>query len=96
MNVLFDELANLELSEATAFYELQLKGLGFQFKNEIQSAILRIKEFPTLCPIIKADIRRYQLHKFPYKILYSIEKDYIYILAISHNHRRPDYWIERY
>ncbi len=96
MNILFDKLANCELSEAIAFYEIQQKGLGVSFKKEIKSAILRIKKFPSLCPIVKNDIRRYQLHKYPYKILYSVEKKHIFILAISHNYRRPDYWIERY
>ncbi len=96
MNILFDNLADFELSDAIDFYELQQKGLGNRFKQEIKSAVLRIKKFPTLSPIIKRDIRRYQLHKFPYKILYSMEENYIYIIAISHNHRRPDYWVERH
>jgi hypothetical protein len=43
----------------------------------------------------KDDIKNFILHKFPYKILYSIETDYIYVIAIVHMHRRPQYWAER-
>lgn len=79
MTILFNKLASLELSEAIDFYEIQFKGLGANFKKEVKSAILRLKEFPTLCPTIKGDIRRYQLHK----ILYSVEENHIYIITES-------------
>jgi len=35
------------------------------------------------------------MHKFPYKILYSVERDHLLVIAIAHQHRRPDYWIDR-
>lgn len=35
------------------------------------------------------------LSRFPYKLLYAIEPDHIYIIAVAHLHRAPDYWIER-
>jgi len=35
------------------------------------------------------------LNKFPYKLLYSIEKDHVFIIAVAHLHRKPDYWIDR-
>lgn len=95
MNILFDKLAKLELDEAGDFYDFQVKGLGARFKKEIKNGIPRIREYPEAWPKARGDVRRYILHKFPYKILYSIEKDYIYIIAIAHSHRRPEYWIDR-
>jgi hypothetical protein len=35
------------------------------------------------------------LSRFPYKLLYSVETDCIYIIAVAHLHRAPDYWVER-
>jgi len=32
-------------------------------------------------------------YKFPYKLLYSVEKDHVLVIAIAHQHRKPDYWI---
>lgn len=95
MDVIFDKLAKLELDDASQYYELQLTGLGIRFEEEVKRGIRRILEYPNAWKIEKEDIRRYVLHRFPYKILYSIEKTHIYIIAIAHGHRRPNYWIER-
>lgn len=93
--VLFDKLAKQQLDDASEYYELQMPRLGARFRKEVRSAIRRIREYPDAWTREKGDVRGYLLHKFPYKILYSIEKDYIYIIAIAHRHRRPDYWIDR-
>jgi len=95
MDVIFDKLARLELDNAAEYYELEVPGLGLRFLEEIKLGIRRILEYPNAWAIEKEDIRRYVLHKFPYKILYSNETDYVYIIAIAHGHRRPNYWIER-
>lgn len=95
MKIVFNELARDELNDAIAYYELEFPGQGLTFKEEVKNAMQRIIQFPTAWPVLKGDIRKYLLHKFPYKILYSIEIDHIYIIAIAHQHRRPNYWIER-
>ena len=35
------------------------------------------------------------LSRFPYKLLYSIEPDSLFIIAVAHMHRAPYYWIDR-
>ncbi len=95
MNVLFDKLARLEIDDAIEFYELEVPGLGKRFQKEVKQGIHRICEYPLAWTKEKGDVRKYILHKFPYKILYSIEEGYIYIIAIAHGHRRPNYWIDR-
>ena len=95
MKIVLDQLAQLELDDASEYYEFETPGLGAQFRDEIKHGIRRIREYPGAWAKEKSDVRRYLLHKFPYKILYSIEENYIYIIAIAHYHRRPDYWIDR-
>lgn len=95
MKVVFSKLANLELEDAIAYYELELSGLGINFKKEVRKNIERIKKFPEAASIERGEIRKSLLHKFPYKILYSIESDHIFIIAIAHQHRRPDYWVDK-
>jgi hypothetical protein len=36
-----------------------------------------------------------QTRRFPYGIIYSHDKGVIYILAVMHLHRDPNYWQER-
>lgn len=95
MRVVFSEYAQSELVDATAYYELEFAGLGTRFKNEVVLAIRRITGNPEAWAAERGEIRKCLLHKFPYKILYSIEPDHIFIIAIAHQHRRPDYWVDR-
>ncbi|NLB54846.1 MAG: type II toxin-antitoxin system RelE/ParE family toxin [Lentisphaerae bacterium] len=87
--------AEAELLDAAHYYELQAKGLGGEFLDKIDAAILDIREAPERWPIIRPHIRRRLVHRFPYALLYRVEVDKIIILAIMHLHRRPDYWIGR-
>ena len=95
MNVLFDELASLECNEAIEFYELELKGFGVQSKKEIKRALRTIFQYPKIGTVAEDDIRKFSLNRFPYKILYSIEENYIFVIAVAHLHRKPNYWVER-
>jgi len=91
----FSKYAKLELLNAIHYYELEYKGLGQRFKKEVQRAAIRIAEYPDAWSVERGDIRKCLLHKFPHKILYSVEKDHIFIIAIAHQHRKPDYWVEK-
>ena len=95
MKVIIAKIAQQEFNEAKEFYEIEQAGLGTRFEKEIKKSILRIKQFPSTWPVEGDEVRRYFIHKFPYKILYSVQKDKIIILAFAHLHRRPDYWIDR-
>jgi hypothetical protein len=68
MKVLFDKLANLELDDASEYYEFEVPGLGVRFKEEVKRGIRRICEYPGTWAIEKGDVRRYLLHMFPYTL----------------------------
>ena len=93
MDIIFSRMAKQELEDATHYYEIEHEGLGRQFRNEIRKSVNRISEYPKAWSFDKEDVRKCLLHKFPYKILYSIEEDHIFIIAIAHQHRKPEYWI---
>ncbi len=95
MKIEFLPEAKAELYDAVNYYELQVKGLGVTFKSTAKSTIKRVATFPTAWTEIKPNIRRCIMHKFPYNVLYSIEKDCILIIAIAHHHRNPNYWTNR-
>ena len=95
VKVIFSKYAKLELNDATNFYELEFEGLGQVFKEEVSKSIKRITQYPEAWSVERGDIRKCLLYKFPYKLLYSIEKDHIFIIAVAHQHRKPDYWIDR-
>jgi plasmid stabilization system protein ParE len=95
MNVIFDRLAKEELTDAIEYYEIEMNGLGVRFKEETKRVLRIIKKMPEIGSPESENVRRYILHNFPYKIIYSIEKDHIYVIAVAHMHREPKYWIDR-
>lgn len=95
MRIEFLPEAIIELHDAIQYYELQVEGLGTNFKSVAESTIKRIAVFPTAWSIVRPNIRKCIMHKFPYNILYSIEDNTILIIAIAHHHRYPNYWNER-
>jgi plasmid stabilization system protein ParE len=94
MRVIFSKYARQELEDAVHYYELEYSGLGGRFKEEVGRAALRIAEYPRAWSVERGDVRKCLLHKFPYKLLYSIEGDHVFVIAVAHQHRRPDYWVE--
>ncbi len=89
------EIARREYDEAKEFYETEQPGLGSQYEEQIRHSLLRIQQYPQAWPPERKEIRRYIVHKFPYKILYSIHDETIVVLAFAHLHRQPDYCIDR-
>jgi len=95
MRVIFSKYAKQELEDAVHYYELEYTGLGKRFREEVRMAALRIAEYPQAWSAEQGDVRKCLLHKFPYKLLYSIEEDHVFVIAVAHQHRKPDYWVER-
>ena len=95
MRVIFAPEARDEFVEAERYYDQQLPGLGGRFREEVRSALQRVRTWPLSCPIERGEVRRLILTRFPYKLLYSIEPDHLYVLAVAHQHRRPNYWTGR-
>ena len=95
MRVEFYEPAYIEYQEAIDFYNLQSEGLGNKFIQEIDKVITIIKNYPESLSQYTRHTRKAVANVFPYNIIYTIHKDYIEILAIAHQHRRPNYWLNR-
>ncbi|MEE4359306.1 MAG: type II toxin-antitoxin system RelE/ParE family toxin [Desulfococcaceae bacterium] len=95
MKYIFHPDALREYSEATAHYKKISPKLGKAFVDEVEISISKIVSTPKTWMIIADDIRRYLLHRFPYGIYYTIEKDYILIVAVMHLSRKPGYWKNR-
>jgi len=95
MNIKYLKIAREEFHSAIKYYESQQTDLSKKFQSDIKDSISRIKEFPKAYVSIKNDVRRCLLHKFNYSILYAIKHNHILIIAIAHQHRKPNYWIDR-
>jgi len=96
MTFLFHPEAESEFHEAINYYEDRERGLGYDFSIEVLATIRNIVTYPTAWPVIEEGVRRCLVNRFPFGVIYSIEKDDIFILAVMHLRRHPDYWKNRY
>ncbi len=89
------QLAFDELSDAIAYYEEQQVGLGLRLKVEVDKHVNWILSNSTVPQVRRGGYRRVNLKIFPYHIAYIIREDTLWVLAIAHSHRKPEYWIKR-
>ena len=95
MRVRFAEAANDELNEACDWFERQQPGLGQRFRRDAREAALLIAKAALLFPVELEDVRRFVMNRFSYTLRYVLRDDEVWVVAVSHQHRRPDYWVER-
>lgn len=91
-SVAFLPPAEEEMVAAAQYYEARSHGLGADFLDEVQHSVEAISSNPRTAPVVKENIRRRLLKRFPFGILYAVEPNTIVVLAVMHLRRRPGYW----
>ena len=84
-----------EYEGAARYYADCQDGLELRFIECVESTFRQVSEAPTRWRIFEQDVRRCLVHVFPYAVLYSIESDYVLIIAVMHCSREPGYWRHR-
>ncbi|BAZ69416.1 hypothetical protein NIES4106_41880 [Fischerella sp. NIES-4106] len=88
--------ARKELDAAIAYYEDQKVGLGLDLLSEVEKVLGNIQQNPNLGTLYKIEgVRRYAIKRFPYLIFYIELEEVIWVVAITHGKRKPDYWKKR-
>ena len=92
----FHPAAEAEFLESVGFYESKVKGLGQAFIDEFEATLNLICGAPQQRKVeCEPDIRRAQLQRFPYTLIYREKLSSVQVLAIAHDRRRPQYWLSR-
>ena len=87
--------AELDISDAYIWYESKSPGLGAQFIDAIDEALLLASRSPEIFPKAHRSTRRALIRRFPYGIFYTIEAERIVVLAVMHTARHPARWQQR-
>jgi plasmid stabilization system protein ParE len=95
MKITVLEEADSEFAAAVAYYDSQEAGLGQRFEDEIDKTVLWLAEHPHVCQLRRGIYRRMNLQIFPYYIPYIVRESTLWVVAIAHSRRRPEYWIRR-
>jgi plasmid stabilization system protein ParE len=95
MSVRLLESAQVELDDAIAWYASQAPGLGDAFLIETLKTLKLIEQYPKAWHPLTQQVRRCRLRRFPYSVIYAQEGSDLLVLALAHQHRKPDYWRTR-
>lgn len=69
--------------------------LAGAFVDEVEACVERIITHPDAWQIVEDNVHRCLLKRFPFGVYYSTENAVIFIYAVMHLSRQPDYWKHR-
>lgn len=84
-----------ELREANLHYAEISFRLADAFADRVNQSIEAIRRNPIGFPVLEGGVRKYVMLRFPFSILYEDLDKILYIWAIAHQSRHPDYWKSR-
>ena len=84
-----------ELWEAADFYHHKEPAIEQPFFDEVEMNLTAISNYPKSFPVVLAAVRKKVLSRFPFALMYREEPKRIFILAVMHQRRKPDYWKKR-
>ena len=87
--------AEADIASAIAWYQRIELSWGSRFKTETHATLRRIARFPYQYPLIKGTVRRARLKRFRYAILFSLEKEGVFVKAVVHERRDDSIWMDR-
>ena len=87
--------ARRELTDAIRYYHTQRVKLGDEFRDEAWETIQRIIIFPQAWHLMGGTIRRCQMQRFPYGVIYQPSESEILIISVAHLHQAPEHWRSR-
>ena len=93
--VLFHPDASEEMTASAGWYENKQSDLGKRFLAGVQDAVLRVQINPMLYPEVMPGIRRGLIRSFLFGVVHSSSDNVIFIFAVMHLRRAPDYWKDR-
>jgi plasmid stabilization system protein ParE len=87
--------AEQELFAAAERYEREVPGLGYRFGDEINRIIQLLLIHPELGVVVDESLHHFVLRRFPFSIVYVVNADILWVVAIAHGSRTPGYWQAR-
>lgn len=93
--VVYHRLAAGELISSARFYEERHPLLGEEFLAEVELTLKAVQKQPESGRLEKHDTRSYRVHRFPFHVIYQIQPDRFWVVAIAHLSRQPGYWARR-
>ena len=92
--------ALVDVDDAAAWYNERQPGLGDEFRAAFRKVLAQVRRTPQSASLLETvtldvEIRRRILKRFPYLVIYQIHEGDVIVLAVVHERRHPNAWIDR-
>ena len=87
--------AQEDLYWAMDWYNAERAGLGNVFVAAVERTAQMAANAPLLGSFVGKELRRVLVPAFPFAIVYAVEPQTLWIIAVAHFRRRPTYWRDR-
>jgi toxin ParE1/3/4 len=87
--------AEFDIEEFFNYYEEIRNGLGQDFLLCVEEALDNIQRNPLHSRIIHKELRRIAIRRFPYRIFFLVQDQYIIVTAVFHARKNPKSWFSR-
>jgi plasmid stabilization system protein ParE len=83
------------MAEAADWYDSQAPGRGDDFLRSLQHTIESVCRNPYQYQVLRGELRRAVLRKYPYLIIYAVSQDEVTVLRCVHARRDPRTWLNQ-
>lgn len=90
LELIIRDEAELEIIEASVYYEKQQVGLGKLFLGHLQTYLDRIQTYPEHFSVKRKPYREAFIKKFPYLIIYEITKEKVIVYSVFNTWQNPE------
>ncbi len=84
-----------DIFSASHWYEQQKYGLGAEFADEVLRMYPIILQNPKRFPFRRKGVRWCRVERFSYIVIYVERRKTVWIVAVVHIRRHPDFWVKR-
>lgn len=95
IRIRYSREAKADIRKEQAYYANIRQVLGDQFLTAVEQAVWSLAERPLGARIIQDHVRRWPVKGFPHGVLYRVDAEQAYILAVFHPRQHPAAWQKR-
>lgn len=93
--VRYSRQAKADIHQERNYYAAIRPALGSRFLTAVEEAVALLAQQPRAMQIVGNQVRRWPLAGFPHGVLYRVEAERIFILAVFHPRQHPARWQQR-
>jgi len=92
MRIKISSSAAEDIRSAVVYYSERSPELPASFIDDFDAACSLISDSPQIGSPIGEGNRKLVMQRFPFIVIYRIDEDQVFVLAVGHQRRHPDYW----